>query len=283
VRFGVFELDRAAGQLFRKSQPVKLPPQPMAMLIALVNKAGQEVTREELAALWPAGTFVDFEAGIGSCVHKIRLALGDNAENPMFVKTIHGRGFCFIAAVQIVFPEALEAVASERPFAVPARSRAANASNVEDVASDAPANLTNFPIPAAPLSPEAKIVPLRAAPRHRGTWRIVLACCVAALVAGGIVIWKRAYPAPPDLDRVRPFANARGHQSRPAFSPNGEILAFDWMGPADRHACIYLQRLDGATPARLTSGLLEEYGLFGRMTATESPFCAIFPRMNTQS
>lgn len=54
VRFGAFELDRVTGQLFRGRHLVKLQPQPTAMLIALVNKAGQEVTREELATMWPA-------------------------------------------------------------------------------------------------------------------------------------------------------------------------------------------------------------------------------------
>ena len=236
VRFGPFELDRAAGQLFRKGHRVKLPPQPAAMLIALVNKAGQEVTREELAALWPAGTFVDFDAGIASCVRKIRVALGDDAENPMFVKTLHGRGFCFISAVQYVLPEAPEAPATERPYAMPAPSRTA---------------------PAEPPEHHLEVVALPAARKGRA-WRIALACGATVALAAAVVAWRWAYPAPPVLDRLRPFANAHGRPSRPAFSPNGEMVAFDWRSPTDQHTCIYVQRLDDASAVKLTPGASEE-------------------------
>src|SRR5260370_39199417 len=101
--FGIFELDRTRGVLYRKGVEVKLQPQPMAILVTLVERAGQEVSREDLRAqLWPEGTFVEFESSINTAVRKIRQALGDSPENPIFIRTIHGKGFCFIAPVHLV-------------------------------------------------------------------------------------------------------------------------------------------------------------------------------------
>ena len=243
VRFGVFELDRAAGRLFRKRQPVKLAPQPMAMLIALVNKAGREVTREELAALWPEGTFVDFEAGIGSCVRKIRLALGDSAENPIFVKTIHGRGFCFIAAVQYMLPEASEVEAAERPFALPERVKAENAPGAEDIVSP-PVN--GGSLAAESLSPATGKRPFAGS---RGFWALAAAGVLfaAGTAAWMIVTFRRA--PPPDITVV-PLTSFPGDEYDPSLSPDGSQVVFSWTGPDDNNIDLYIKQVDGERSMR---------------------------------
>jgi DNA-binding winged helix-turn-helix (wHTH) protein len=100
-RFGVFEVDAATGELRRQGLRVKLNTQPLQLLLLLLGRRGEIVTREEIAReLWPDGTFVDYEHGVNSAVNRIREALGDPAANPRFVETLARRGYRFIAPVE---------------------------------------------------------------------------------------------------------------------------------------------------------------------------------------
>jgi TolB-like protein/DNA-binding winged helix-turn-helix (wHTH) protein/tetratricopeptide (TPR) repeat protein len=101
VRFGVFQMIPDSGELFRAGVKVKLQQQPLQLLVLLLQRPGMIVTREELRAiLWPTETFVDFEHGLNTAVRKIRSALGDSAENPIFIETIPRKGYRFIAPVE---------------------------------------------------------------------------------------------------------------------------------------------------------------------------------------
>lgn len=100
-RFGIFEADTAAGELRRQGLRVKLNTQPFQLLLMLLNRPGELVTREEIQRkLWPDGTFVDFEHGVNSAVNRIREALGDTAANPRFLETLARRGYRFIAPIE---------------------------------------------------------------------------------------------------------------------------------------------------------------------------------------
>jgi TolB-like protein/DNA-binding winged helix-turn-helix (wHTH) protein len=102
MKFGRFELDPATGELWREGTPVKLQDQPAQVLVALLDRPGEIVTREELRRrLWAADTFVDFEHGLNTAIKKLRQALGDSAENPRFVETLARRGYRFIAPVTV--------------------------------------------------------------------------------------------------------------------------------------------------------------------------------------
>ncbi len=105
-RFGVFELDLAAGELRRRGAPVPLPPQALRLLELLVADAGALVTRETIvAALWPDGVHVDFDGSLNFCVARLRKVLGDRAAAPVFVETVPRRGYRFVAPVEVVRPE----------------------------------------------------------------------------------------------------------------------------------------------------------------------------------
>ena len=98
--FGQFEFDVDAGTLSKRGVPQRLQPQPARMLAVLLQQPGEVVTREALRrALWPDGTFVDFERGLNFCVGQLRAALGDSADAPRFVETLPRRGYRFIAPV----------------------------------------------------------------------------------------------------------------------------------------------------------------------------------------
>ncbi len=102
-RFGIFEVNAATGELRRQGLRVKLNTQPLQLLLMLLDRPGELVTREEIEReLWPDGTFVDFEHGVNSAVNRIREALGDSAANPRFLETLARRGYRFIAPVERV-------------------------------------------------------------------------------------------------------------------------------------------------------------------------------------
>lgn len=106
-RFSVFEADAATGELRRKGVRVKLHAQPFQVLFLLLERPGEILTREEIcAALWPDGTFVDYEHGLNSAINRLREALGDKASQPRFVETVARRGYRFLAPVERVSTDA---------------------------------------------------------------------------------------------------------------------------------------------------------------------------------
>ena len=97
TRFGRFELDSTSGELRKHGRKIRLPNQPLQVLRLLVERAGDLVTRGELQRmLWPSDTFVDFDIGLNSAIRQVRAALGDSAQNPVFVETVPRRGYRFI-------------------------------------------------------------------------------------------------------------------------------------------------------------------------------------------
>jgi DNA-binding winged helix-turn-helix (wHTH) protein/tetratricopeptide (TPR) repeat protein len=102
-RFGVFEVDRRTGELRKQGVRLRLPAQPFQVLTALLDRAGEVVTRDELQRqVWPADTFVDFDRGLNKAVNRLRETLGDSADSPRFIETLPKRGYRFIAPVQHV-------------------------------------------------------------------------------------------------------------------------------------------------------------------------------------
>ncbi len=100
LRFGTFEVDVRAGELRKQGVRLKLQEQPFQVLIVLLQRPGEVVTREELRSQnWPPDTFVDFDNSLNTAINKLREALGDSADNPRFVETLPRRGYRFIAPV----------------------------------------------------------------------------------------------------------------------------------------------------------------------------------------
>src|SRR5258708_3832936 len=101
VRFGVFEADLRAGELRRNGVRVRLQDLPFRALALLLTRPGEVITREEFRqVLWPSDIFVDFEQGISSAVMRLRDALRDSADNPIFIETIERRGYRWIGPIQ---------------------------------------------------------------------------------------------------------------------------------------------------------------------------------------
>ena len=102
-RFAEFEVNPRAGELRKLGVRIKLQEHPLQVLAMLLEHPGEVVTREELQQrIWPADTFVDFESGLNKAINKLRVSLGDSAENPRFVETLPRHGYRFIGIIDRV-------------------------------------------------------------------------------------------------------------------------------------------------------------------------------------
>ena len=121
-RFGEFSLHSGKFELCRKGRRLNLERKPLELLVLLVTRHGQIVTREEIASrLWEQEVFVDIEHGINTAIRKIRQTLGDRPDEPQFVQTISGSGYRFIATITAIEPEvAVPTPAPDIPMEPPA-------------------------------------------------------------------------------------------------------------------------------------------------------------------
>ncbi len=101
-RFGLFEADLDLGTLTRQGVPVKLQEQPFRILALLLESSGEILTREELRKkIWPDGTYVEFDGSMNTALMKLRAALNDSADNPLFIETVPRKGYRFIAPAEL--------------------------------------------------------------------------------------------------------------------------------------------------------------------------------------
>jgi TolB-like protein/DNA-binding winged helix-turn-helix (wHTH) protein len=116
VRFGAFEANLHSGEVRKHGLKIKLQDQPFQVLVLLLERSGDMVTREELRQkLWPVEAFVDFDVGLNTAIKRLRDALGDSAETPRFVETLPRRGYRFIAPTEEVSGSFVCRKAAENP------------------------------------------------------------------------------------------------------------------------------------------------------------------------
>jgi len=119
-RFGAFELDARTRELRKSGLRIRCQEQPLQVLVALLERPGELLTREELRQrVWPEDTFVDFDHALTTAVKKIRLALNDDADSPRYLETVPRRGYRFIAPVQIEVLAAAAKPVTEEPIISP--------------------------------------------------------------------------------------------------------------------------------------------------------------------
>ncbi len=97
IRFGPFQVDQQRQEVSKNGVRLKLQGKVYQVLLALIEKQGEVVTREELRfRLWPADTHVNYDANVNTTVNKLRQALGDSSEKPLYIETIPRKGYCLI-------------------------------------------------------------------------------------------------------------------------------------------------------------------------------------------
>jgi len=101
LSFANFAIDLRSGEIRKSGIKIKLQEKPFQILVLLLDRPGELVSREELRGkLWPEGTFVDFDHSLGTAIAKLRQALGDSAQNPRFIETVSNRGYRFLVPVE---------------------------------------------------------------------------------------------------------------------------------------------------------------------------------------
>ena len=117
-QFGAFTVDARTGELSHAGRRTPLRDQSVQLLLALLEKPGELITREELAGhLWAAGTFVDFDRGLNKAINHLREALGDSAEQPNFIETLPRKVYRFIAPVTCAGGDVAAAPPADAPYA----------------------------------------------------------------------------------------------------------------------------------------------------------------------
>lgn len=121
VRFGPFQVDQQRQEVTKSGARLKLQGKVYQVLAALLEKPGEVVTREELRQrLWPSDTHVNYDANVNTTVNKLRQALGDSTEKPLYIETIPRKGYCLVVSSEgsevSVGPVALSAVPEEVPL-----------------------------------------------------------------------------------------------------------------------------------------------------------------------
>jgi DNA-binding winged helix-turn-helix (wHTH) protein len=102
IRFGPFQIDQQRQEVTRNGARLKLQGKVYQVLLTLLEKPGEVVTREELRMrLWPADTHVNYDANVNTTVNKLRQALGDSSDKPLYIETIPRKGYCLLVLPEV--------------------------------------------------------------------------------------------------------------------------------------------------------------------------------------
>ncbi len=174
IRFGPFEADLTAERLIRNGLPVRLQDLPLRLLLLLLERPGEIVSREDLrSCLWPTDSYGDFDNGLNVAVRKARTALGDDTDRPKYIETVPRRGYRFIAEIQQLRVP-IPATAIQAPESEPAAL-----SQSHSATALAPGTV---PEPAIP-SPDASIPPGHSGPRRQNLRTAVAILSLGILIA----------------------------------------------------------------------------------------------------
>ena len=183
LRFGVFELNLDLEEVRKSGSLLKLAPQPFKLLAMLASRSGQIVTRDEIQQqLWGSDTFIDFEQGVNKCIKQIRAALGDNADNPLYLETLPRHGDRFLAPVRMKMIPAPPPQVKDASSGLLANVSGEVRARVQGVS--APPGFATPPRDVeANVTPELDSSPSSALPSRRWLWALIVLLIVAAIVA----------------------------------------------------------------------------------------------------
>ena len=123
IRFGPFQVDQQRQEVTKNGSRLRLQGKVYQVLLALIEKQGEVVTREELRQrLWPADTHVNYDANVNTTVNKLRQALGDSSDKPLYIETIPRKGYCLIVPPEFADQPMIAAAIPEKPQAPRAAS-----------------------------------------------------------------------------------------------------------------------------------------------------------------
>ena len=247
VKFGPFEADAHTHEIWKHGIKIRLVGQPFEILAILLARPGELVTRDELRErLWPSDTFVDFDHGLNAAVNKLREALSDSAEAPKYVETLPRRGYRFIAPVEPASTQAVPVVTTTA--SIPEIPRVKQAEPFLALAD------------AYPRSGSAASDGL---PPRRRPWRTFVSVAIFLVVLctiAGAMFWHTVRPligqsgaTPANGQRIRQLTNFADETSEPAFSPNGNYVAFRRESVKPGGSGIYVKSIETEEVTQLTN------------------------------
>lgn len=253
LRFGPFELDLGTAELRKNGERIRLQEQSFQILAMLLERPGEVVSREAIQnKLWPGNTVVEFDNSVNAAVMRLRQALADSAEMPRFVETVPRRGYRFIAPVRTP--------GREGPMA-----------GVVDIATGSgrgysflvdAAEVPAAAVPAVETAP-LQAPPARKEPPSRRSRAVLLTWLAAAIICAVTIVWISIRPrisgtlgSPPV---AVPFTTLPGIEDYPAFSPDGNQVAYAWMGEQTTDQGIYVKLIGPGTVLRLTAPVKGAY------------------------
>jgi DNA-binding winged helix-turn-helix (wHTH) protein len=122
IRLGPFLIDQQRQEITKNGEKLKLQGKVYRVLMTLLEKPGEVVTREELRQrLWPAETYVNYDANVNTTVNKLRLALGDSSEKPIYIETIPRKGYCLLVQPEISATPIIVSASISEPGKLPAK------------------------------------------------------------------------------------------------------------------------------------------------------------------
>jgi Tol biopolymer transport system component/DNA-binding winged helix-turn-helix (wHTH) protein len=218
VRFDVFEVDLSTGQLTKRNRRVKVQDLPFRLLVALLERPGGIVTREQLRERLWGETVVDFDDGLHTAIRKLRDALGDSAAHPRFIETVPRRGYRFVATVS-------------------------TAKIDEEEPAEVPPGATESTINGKPEVSWAR----RIMPPY--VWMVGAGVLALGLL---VVLYSKSSGSPGPVADLIPITSYRGLQRSPTLSPAGTQVAFTWDGGTGGNLDLYVQNIDGSGRVKLT-------------------------------
>ncbi len=226
IHFGKFEVDPDSGELLKEGRLVHLQGQPIQILLMLLERPDRIVTREELQQrLWPGDTFVDFNHSLNAAIQRLREALSDSADTPRYIETLP----------RLV---GLRLFHLLRPKAAESKTDSALQGAVDS-------------------SQEGRgTVPGAKRLGRRVAWIGLIAGILLGISLTGWHFYSKRSVIPPL--RVRKLTSFRGVETNPAFSPDGNQVAFCWNGEKQDNFDIYIQLIDGGKTLRLTTNPAED-------------------------
>lgn len=244
VKFGPFAADLYTHEIWKHGVKIKLVGQPFEVLAILLNRPGELVTREELhERLWPGDTFVDFDHGLNAAVNKLREALSDSVETPRYVETLPRRGYRFIATVERKNAETPEGRAAAPAAAPPPAEVAA-------------------PIPRPAIFRDSGEAQFAGRPRRLLLFGSLAAALVILTFATFIgAAWIKHHDFSGAVtgstrvasQRIRPLTGLADETSEPAFSPDGNYVAFRRQSDKPGVSGIYVKAVGGDEFRQITN------------------------------
>jgi DNA-binding winged helix-turn-helix (wHTH) protein/Tol biopolymer transport system component len=217
IRFGAFDVDPLSGELRKSGTRIRLQEQPFKVLLALLERPGEVVSRDELRRrIWPEESFGDFDHAVSVAVGKLRTALGDSADTPRYVETLHRRGYRFVFPTSV--PVGLEAVDAER------------------------STLGQFPQKQTPGNPHA------AESRRVNSYAAVSVCF--GLLTAIFAAYHWTHLKGPNLSKIVQISQWNKPMIGARLSPDGQAVAF--ASPASGIDQVFLMLTSGGKPLQLT-------------------------------